>query len=114
MFYSIAACFFFFNVNAREILCFPTNLDTLSTDSENHRLAEEMLSNLKDNSIFLNRNDKRAGRLRIQSFQPRLSKTVADKIDKLLSMHYGFTEEELDFILNYDIKYRLGDELNEE
>lgn len=102
------------NVNAREILCFPTNLDTLSNNSENHRLAEEMLSNLKDNSIFLNRNDKRAGRLRIQSFQPRLSKIVADKIDKLLSMHYGFTEEELDFILNYDIKYRLGDELNEE
>jgi len=24
------------------------------------------------------------------------------------SKHYGFTEEELDFILNYDIKYRLG------
>lgn len=22
--------------------------------------------------------------------------------------HYGFTEEELDFILNYDIKCRLG------
>ena len=26
--------------------------------------------------------------------------------------HYGFTEEELDFIINYDIKYRMGDELN--
>ena len=24
------------------------------------------------------------------------------------SGHYGFTAEELDFILNYDIKYRLG------
>ena len=23
-------------------------------------------------------------------------------------MHYGFTEEELDFIINYDIKYRMG------
>ena len=22
--------------------------------------------------------------------------------------HYGFTAEELDFIVNYDIKYRLG------
>ncbi len=30
------------------------------------------------------------------------------KIDTLLARHYGFTEEELDFILNYDIKYRLG------
>ena len=29
-------------------------------------------------------------------------------------MHYSFTKEELDFIINYDIKYRMGDELNEE
>ena len=28
--------------------------------------------------------------------------------------HYGFTEEELDFISNYDIKSRMGDELNAE
>ena len=37
-----------------------------------------------------------------------------DEIDKVLAKHYGFTEEELDFIINYDIKYRMGDELNEE
>lgn len=33
----------------------------------------------------------------------------------MLARHYGFTVEELDFILNYDIKYRLGrDPENEE
>jgi hypothetical protein len=26
----------------------------------------------------------------------------------LLEVHYRFTAQELDFILNYDIKYRLG------
>jgi len=26
----------------------------------------------------------------------------------VLARHYGFTAEELDFIINYDIKYRLG------
>ena len=26
----------------------------------------------------------------------------------MLARHYGFTAEELDFILNYAIKYRLG------
>ena len=25
-----------------------------------------------------------------------------------LAKHYGFTDEELDFIINYDIKYRMG------
>ena len=32
----------------------------------------------------------------------------ASASDTVLAGRYGFTEEELDFILNYDIKYRLG------
>jgi hypothetical protein len=28
----------------------------------------------------------------------------------VLAKHYGFTDEELDFIINYDIKYRIGQE----
>ena len=32
----------------------------------------------------------------------------ASASDTVLAGHSGFTEEELDFILNYDIKYRLG------
>ena len=30
-----------------------------------------------------------------------------------MAKHYGFTEEKLDFIINYDIKYRMGDKLND-
>jgi len=37
-----------------------------------------------------------------------------DGIDKILAKHYGFTEGELDFIINYDIKYRMGRELEGE
>lgn len=42
---------------------------------------------------------------------PQKSKPIIDEIDKVLAKHYGFTDEELDFIINYDIKYRMGDEL---
>ena len=48
------------------------------------------------------------------AYQKKLSKPIIDEIDKVLAKHYGFTEEELDFIINYDIKYRMGDELNDE
>ena len=48
------------------------------------------------------------GVLSIQSFQPRLSKHIIDDIDRVLARHYGFSDEELDFIINYDIKYRMG------
>jgi len=36
------------------------------------------------------------------------SKPIIDEIDRALARHYGFTDEELDFIINYDIKYRMG------
>jgi len=42
------------------------------------------------------------------------SKSILDEIDTMLAGHYGFTAEELDFILNYDIKYRLGRDPDEE
>jgi hypothetical protein len=45
-----------------------------------------------------------------QEFQPSLSKPIIDEIDCVVATHYGFTEEELDFIINYDIKYRMGRE----
>ena len=30
-----------------------------------------------------------------------------DEMNHVLAQHYGFTDEELDFIINYDIKYRM-------
>ena len=40
--------------------------------------------------------------------------SIIDEVDKVLAQHYGFTDEELDFIINYDIKYRMGKELDTE
>jgi hypothetical protein len=34
-------------------------------------------------------------------------------VDHALAEYYGFTDEELDFIINYDIKYRMGAESGE-
>jgi hypothetical protein len=48
------------------------------------------------------------GVLKIQSFQPRLSKPVIDEIHLAFAAHYGFTPEEVDFIVSFDHKYRPG------
>jgi hypothetical protein len=45
---------------------------------------------------------------KIETFPFASTKPLIDQIDTLLALHYGFTEEELDFIINYDIKYRMG------
>ena len=44
----------------------------------------------------------------IDEFYPKYSKSIIDEIDRILAKHYGFTPEELDFVINYDIKYRMG------
>lgn len=46
----------------------------------------------------------------VQCMAPKHSKLIIDQIAAVLAQHYGFMEEELDFIINYDIKYRMGRE----
>ncbi len=41
------------------------------------------------------------------------SDLIVDEIDRALAQHYGFRDEELDFVINYDIKYRMGRESEE-
>ena len=52
--------------------------------------------------------------LRVQCIIPKYSKPIIDEIDRVLARHYGFTDDELDFIINYDIKYRMGQETEDE
>lgn len=44
----------------------------------------------------------------LHPFKYIVCKPIIDEIDRVLARHYGFTDEELDFIINYDIKYRMG------
>ena len=74
-------------------------------------LGKKILDDLQKNSSFMEVNYKKLGKLSLQVFQPKTTITISHEIDKVLAKHYGFTEEELDFIINYDIKYRMGDEL---
>ena len=87
---------------------------TILSDSTLVKLGKEYLRDLQNNSTMLTRIQKQTGETQTQSFKISLSKPIIDEIDKVLAKHYGFTEEELDFIINYDIKYRMGKELEEE
>lgn len=76
-------------------------------------LGGELMQSYEHNKVENTQYIKSKEQLSVfESFNPALSKPIIDEIDKVLARHYGFTEEELDFIINYDIKYRMGDELN--
>jgi len=57
----------------------------------------------------LNRNDVyKDNKGQIGNFLLLGAKPILDHCDRVLARQYGFTEEDLDFISNYDIKYRMG------
>ena len=104
------------NVNRRELEAFPCTLEQikLAIATELAKLSKELMVDFTNNAKNLTADYGKHGILTIQSFQPRLSKPIIDKIDTILAKHYGFTDEELDFIINYDIKYRMGKGAGEE
>ena len=63
---------------------------------------------IENNSGRMTAHYRALGKAIYQEFYPALSKPIIDEIDRVLAEHYGFTNEELDFIINYDIKYRKG------
>ncbi len=104
------------NVNRREMEAFRCSIDTFSRTDEIilRQLCSNLMNDFKQNSSLLTNNYGKFGMLTIQTFQPRVSKPIIDEIDRVLARHYGFSEEELDFIINYDIKYRMGREVEDE
>ena len=85
--------------------------NSLLGDSELISIGKKYIEDLEANSTMLTRIQKQTGETQTQSFKISASKLIIDEIDTILAEHYGFTAEELDFIINYDIKYRMGKEL---
>ena len=97
------------NLNKREIVSFPVPVDEpLATQQVIDELLSTLMQSYNDNSMLRTVRYKNKGNVTVQYFNFRPSKPIIDEIDQELAEHYGFTEEELDFIINYDIKYRMG------
>jgi hypothetical protein len=99
------------HINPSDVRGFPLNLT---------KFAPRILERLADLSLGLekctveNMSQWRKSGLSIDSVDSKPCKLIIDEIDHVLAQYYGSTDEELDFIINYDIKYRMGDELFEE
>jgi hypothetical protein len=100
------------HLNKREIDNFPFNPLKFSKEQiSSKQIAKSLHESLIANSITRTMRYTH-DTLTVQCIIPKLSKPLIDQIDALLAKHYGFTNEELDYIVNYDIKYRMGGELD--
>jgi hypothetical protein len=93
------------NLNRRDLLAFPLCPSSLSSHCRSRiaSIGRKYLSALRDSSRFMIKSG-----LKIETFDYASCKAVIDEIDSELSTVFGFDAEKLDFIINYDIKYRMG------
>ena len=76
----------------------------LSDDSR-----EDLIQLAKSLELDLEENKGYVGTAQTEyEYYHKKSKNIIDDIDGVLAQLYGFTDEELDFIINYAIKYRMG------
>jgi len=71
-------------------------------------LAARLMKRLEDTASRKTIKTKQGHTIQYDEIRAACAKEILDDIDRVLAKHYGFTAEELDFIINYDIKYRMG------
>ena len=99
-----------YHCGKHEVTSFPFGFSQMSDEVRRQLevLADQLMVDMQRNSVCKSAQYKATGKTTYQEFHPARSKTIIDEIDRVLAEHYGFTDEELDFIINYDIKYRIG------
>ncbi|XEQ92872.1 hypothetical protein SCACP_17230 [Sporomusa carbonis] len=77
-------------------------------------LAEQLMKSYRYHSSDKTVNlGGRTGIVRYYEFRPRYSKHIIDEIDHLLGEIYGISDREIKFIVNYDTRFRMGDDEGE-
>ncbi|MBK9748883.1 MAG: Eco57I restriction-modification methylase domain-containing protein [Chloroflexi bacterium] len=91
------------NLTGDDVKDFFVGTPTPDVVKETGEIFDRLMVDYRNNSVIRVRKDQE-----YQEFDQSASKPIIDEIDRVLARHYGFTEAELDFIINYDIKYRMG------
>jgi hypothetical protein len=104
------------DMNPSDLKNFPLDIESISNINQKKLidLCQKLMQDYQKNKQQKEKVSKQTGHIFYEEYYPRLSKPIIDEIDKILAEHYGFTEAELDFIINYDIKYRMGKELEDD
>jgi hypothetical protein len=102
-----------FHLSDRLVSEFPVTTPILE-DTQLITLSKNLMANLKANAERKTIRTKDGKEISYDNYYGSKSKPIIDEIDRILAQHYGFTPEELDFIINYDIKYRMGRDNGEE
>jgi hypothetical protein len=86
---------------------FPVN-EAILSDPTLVELNKGLMKDLRTNATRKTINTKDGDCITYDEFYCSASKPIIDEIDRVLAGHYGFTNAELDLAMNFDIKFRIG------
>lgn len=97
-----------YHCGRHEILSFPVGpKDMASEIYENLSVrTKRLMHDYKQRSRRKRANYKATGKVEYDEFYPSKSKAIIDEIDTILARHYGLTDTELDYVINFDAKHR--------
>lgn len=100
------------HLTSREIESFPLADSIFSGNAYKvlDDLGRRYEQRLLETKIVSQKNSVYSGEIIQDEYQVSEAKPIIDEIDRVLGAHYGLSEAEVDFIIHYDIKYRLGGE----
>ncbi len=103
-------CLWQWTSNGRDLN--PADIDLVPSpnlkDSRLTALSETVEKDYESKARTLVMNNKKTGRIELQSLSPAKSKSIIDQVDEVLAELFGLSPEQTDLIINYDIKYRMG------
>ncbi|MGD8442478.1 MAG: hypothetical protein PVI94_03210 [Desulfobacterales bacterium] len=79
-----------------------------TADDRLQKLGRDLQDDLVGNSLHKTITTRDGSEISYAEFKVWKSKPIIDEIDRILAEHYQFTQEEYDFLINYDAKYRLS------
>ena len=96
-----------YHVTKTDIAEFPSHAGIFS-DPELVELGCNLLADLEKNAVVRTRHRKSGDVVNEVNYYVGKSKWLIDQVDLNIAKHYKLNDEETDFIINYDIKYRMG------
>jgi hypothetical protein len=95
------------HLNPTDVQQFPLPSSVLA-DARLAALGRHYLHDIVRHSRMAVRRQRQTGHTETQSFKVRRSRRIVEQIDAELARHYSLTAEELEFVVNYDIEFRMG------
>lgn len=98
------------DLNPADLRAFPISPRKLSVGGRKElaELSGQLMKSYRVHKATKEKTSKSTGHVVYEEFYPRLSKDVLDEIDQVLGRELGLSKEQLDFFLNFEIKYRMG------